>query len=499
MGLVIYHSLLSNPYVSTSAGTNVLNRLGDARLTFSDVTASGNTTISTIDPTTTGLTVPAGYTIVGNSQAYNITSTAEVSGTIDVCVKTVAVVDPVQFNRLALLHGEFGALVDRTTSRDYIRREICGLTTSLSPFVIAKQNTYSISGQITANNNPLQNVTVSLSNGSTTQMMTTGANGNYSFSDLLEGGNFTVTPQLANYAFDPTNATFNNIAADKTANFAAAACSIALNPTQANAPAAGFSGSFAVTTNGCQWTAATNDNWITLSGTTTGNQNGSVSYSVNANNGAARTGTITVGGQSFTINQAAASYIISGQITFNNSALSNVSVALSGSSAGTTTTNAQGNYSFTIAAGGNYTITPTLTGYDFTPPNHPFTNVLSNKTGNFTAAVTANTISGNVKADGANLQGATVLLTGGQTATTSTDAGGNYSFTVPGARVIPSAFIKTELSSVRHRKAFQIYSRIKPLISKTVCRSALRRLREWSLGIEAKIMLTIGRLKQRYV
>ncbi|GEM_PF-1824380 len=40
------------------------------------------------------------------------------------------------------------------------------------------------------------------------------------------------------------------------------------------------------------------------------------------------------------------------------------------------------------------------------------------------------TISGNVKADGANLQGATVSLTGSQSQTTATDANGNYSFTV---------------------------------------------------------------------
>jgi len=41
------------------------------------------------------------------------------------------------------------------------------------------------------------------------------------------------------------------------------------------------------------------------------------------------------------------------------------------------------------------------------------------------------TISGNVKSEGTNLSGATVSLTGSQTALVSTGADGNYSFTVP--------------------------------------------------------------------
>lgn len=45
------------------------------------------------------------------------------------------------------------------------------------------------------------------------------------------------------------------------------------------------------------------------------------------------------------------------------------------------------------------------------------------------AAVTTFTISGNVKADGANLSGAAVSLTGTASGSTTTDASGNYSFT----------------------------------------------------------------------
>ena len=56
---------------------------------------------------------------------------------------------------------------------------------------------------------------------------------------------------------------------------------------------------------GCAWTAISNASWIgVMSNTATGTGNGSVSYSVSRNNGASRTGTITVAGKTFTVNQA---------------------------------------------------------------------------------------------------------------------------------------------------------------------------------------------------
>ena len=82
----------------------------------------------------------------------------------------------------------------------------------------------------------------------------------------------------------------------------------AIDPTSATATAAGGPGSFAVTVNGaeCSWSASTGDAWITLT-TASGTGNGTVAYSVAANSTTiARTGSITVGGLDFTINQEAA-------------------------------------------------------------------------------------------------------------------------------------------------------------------------------------------------
>jgi hypothetical protein len=82
-------------------------------------------------------------------------------------------------------------------------------------------------------------------------------------------------------------------------------CSYSISPSSQNFAAAGGSGSFNLTTtSACDWQAARSDNWITITGGASGTGNGTVSFSVAANSGPARTGTITVGGRLFTITQA---------------------------------------------------------------------------------------------------------------------------------------------------------------------------------------------------
>jgi thermitase len=67
----------------------------------------------------------------------------------------------------------------------------------------------------------------------------------------------------------------------------------------------GASGLNVTATNGCAWTAVSNDSWIQLTGGSSGSGNGIVSYSVAANNGALRTGTMTVAGHTVSITQKA--------------------------------------------------------------------------------------------------------------------------------------------------------------------------------------------------
>jgi hypothetical protein len=134
----------------------------------------------------------------------------------------------------------------------------------------------------------------------------------------------------------------------------------------------------------------------------------------------------------------APTYGISG--TVSGAVLQGVTITLTGATNTTTTTNANGNYSVGGLVNGNYTLTPTLTGYIFNPASTAVTISGSNVIGtNFTALANAAPtygISGTVS--GTVVQGVTITLTGAGNATTTTDAGGNYSFTglVSGSYII---------------------------------------------------------------
>ena len=130
------HSMLSVPTVPVASGANVVAQLGEATVTFASVTAPGTVTITAIDPGTVVLPPPASYTIQLAAQAYDIATTAAFTSAT-VCIKVPMVFGQATFNSLRILHVEGGALVARTSSLNYIRREVCGNVTSLSPFVIA--------------------------------------------------------------------------------------------------------------------------------------------------------------------------------------------------------------------------------------------------------------------------------------------------------------------------------------------------------------------------
>jgi FG-GAP-like repeat/Trypsin-like peptidase domain/Viral BACON domain len=87
-------------------------------------------------------------------------------------------------------------------------------------------------------------------------------------------------------------------------------CTYTIPPGGLTFTAAGGNGGFSVSTSaGCSWSAVSQANWITItSGSGTGN--GSVSYSVAANSGGSRTGTIVLGGQTYTVTQDGCTYSI---------------------------------------------------------------------------------------------------------------------------------------------------------------------------------------------
>jgi Tol biopolymer transport system component len=205
-----------------------------------------------------------------------------------------------------------------------------------------------------------------------------------------------------------------------------------------------------VDTNGVAISGAT----VTLSGTqgstTTTDANGFYSFRNITRNGN-YTVTPTLAGRSFSpaqqsvnnllgtraanFSSAALTVSVRGRVVDVNNptaGVSGVTVTLSGSAGGTTTTDANGNYSFTgLAFGGSYTVTPTRTNYEFESPAQTFNNATTNQTADFMATLVF-VISGRVSdgATGAGLSNVTITVSGTRTVVTTTDQTGNYAVTI---------------------------------------------------------------------
>jgi hypothetical protein len=89
---------------------------------------------------------------------------------------------------------------------------------------------------------------------------------------------------------------------------AQAPCTYAIAPTSQAIAASGGTGTVTISAPaGCAWTAASNVDWVTVTGGAAGAGNGAVTFSAAANTGAARTGALTIGGKTFTVTEAARS------------------------------------------------------------------------------------------------------------------------------------------------------------------------------------------------
>jgi len=122
------------------------------------------------------------------------------------------------------------------------------------------------------------------------------------------------------------------------------------------------------------------------------------------------------------------SYTVSGTIT-PTAGGSGATVTLSGAATATTTANSSGAYTFSGLANGTYAVTPSKSGYTFSPTSQNATVNGANVTGiNFTATAQATySISGTITPT-AGGSGASVALTGPAAANTTTNSSGNYTF-----------------------------------------------------------------------
>jgi PKD repeat protein len=109
--------------------------------------------------------------------------------------------------------------------------------------------------------------------------------------------NFTISVSYANGCTQSRDYTLN----------IQPSCSYAISQTSGNISYGGGTGSVNVVTDGdCQWNAVSNNSWITITSGNSGSGNGTITFTVAANNSISpRSGSLTVANLTYTINQLA--------------------------------------------------------------------------------------------------------------------------------------------------------------------------------------------------
>ena len=118
------------------------------------------------------------------------------------------------------------------------------------------------------------------------------------------GGTVTYTV-TANSSTSSRTGTLTVAGQTFTVNQNGVGCTYTVSPTSAPWSASGGTGTVTVTAPvGCGWTAASNASWLAVTAGSSGSGNGTVSYTVAANAASgAQVGTLTIAGQTFTVNQ----------------------------------------------------------------------------------------------------------------------------------------------------------------------------------------------------
>lgn len=120
-------------------------------------------------------------------------------------------------------------------------------------------------------------------------------------------GTGAVTLSVAPTTGPPRSATVTIAGQPVTVAQQAQACTYGIAPEGASVPAAGGTGTIAITAGaGCSWSATPSDTWIQIVSGASGSGSGAVAFSVGPSTGPARSGTVAVAGAIFTISQAAA-------------------------------------------------------------------------------------------------------------------------------------------------------------------------------------------------
>jgi len=373
--------------------------------------------------TVNGANVPASFTSI--LQTYTISGMISGTGgsgaaiTLSGAATTTTTANAAgAYSFSGLSAGTYAVLPAKT---GYIFSPVSAAVTITNTSVVANFSSaavYAISGTISGAGG--NGATIQLT-GATTATVTANAAGTYSLSGLVAGA-YTVTPANAGFVFTPASTAVTITTANVTANFSSATQTFTLSGTISGAGGNGatvtLSGAKAATTTANASGVYSFTGLVTGAYTVAPSKTGYVYMPAST--------AVTISNANATANfSSAAVYNISG--TIGGAGGSGATVTLSGANAATTTANASGVYSFTGLVAGAYTVTPSKTGYVYTPAITAVTVSNANVTANFNSAVQTFTISGTISGTGGN--GASVALSGAKAATTTTNSSGAYSFT----------------------------------------------------------------------
>ena len=373
----------SRSYASTPVITNLTNQNFTESLntyTISGNTGTGSVLLSWTDGT------PQTFTSAANG-SYSITVNHGFAGTI---IPTKA------------------GYTFTPASRSYASTPV--ITNLTNQNFTESLNTYTISG-----NTGTGSVLLSWTDG-TPQTFTSAANGSYSIT-VNHGFAGTIIPTKAGYTFTPASRSY-------------ASTPVITNLTNQN-----FTESLnTYTISGNTGTGSVLLSWTDGTAKTfTSASDGSYSITVNYY----WSGTVTPSKSGYTFSPASRNYnnvisnftnenyTASGDITISgNTNVGTVSLSWFDGTLKTLTSGSNGSYSFTVPYNWSGTLTPTKTGYTFTPTNIVFTSVTTSQSDqNFIANVT---ISGST-----GTGSVTLSWVDGGTKTTTSAINGSYTITVP--------------------------------------------------------------------
>ncbi|MFN7958117.1 MAG: multicopper oxidase domain-containing protein [Holophagaceae bacterium] len=280
-----------------------------------------------------------------------------------------------------------------------------------------------VSGQVTSAGAPKQGVTITFSNGGGSAI--TDASGNYSM-NVAAGWSGTSTASLAGYTFSAPY-TYSNLATDQPSqNFTVTGINVTGQAYVATNPITPVSGVvLTLSTGGTVTTDASGFYTAVVAPGWTGTITPSLAgWGFTPGSRAFTNVLAPIAGMNFRLSPR-----VTGTVTLNGTPLGDVLITFS-NGGGSTTTNGSGVYTQAVPLGWSGTATASLNGYTFSGPLS-FTNVTTAQV-NQNFAVTGVPLSGRVYFASNPISpraGVTVSLSTGQT--TTTNASGNFTLTVP--------------------------------------------------------------------